>query len=63
MEKNIIEIKGEELECPHCGNNEFFELESTALYPKKGIAGNFFGSRPKVYVCSSCGLKQEFILK
>lgn len=61
MEQRKIEIKGKKLECPFCGNDEFIEFNTTAQYPTRGISGVFFGRRPKVYVCSNCGLKQEFL--
>jgi len=63
--KNIM-IEGNELKCPLCGNDRFFEFNvrlntlSTTFF--SGI-WSFFAKKVKAQVCSKCGLKQEFLQK
>ena len=63
-EPEKIIIEGKELECPFCENNEFhtFDVKLNTFHTSySGGFMSFFAKKAKAYVCSNCGLKQEFV--
>tara|TARA_Y100000310_G_C20682139_1_gene816620 strand:- start:1635 stop:1838 length:204 start_codon:yes stop_codon:yes gene_type:complete len=62
----VVKIQGKQLKCPFCKNTKFFEfnvkMNTFSVTFGSGL-WSMFAKKAGAYVCSNCGLKQEFLRK
>jgi len=64
VEAQPVMIDGKQLKCPFCGHDQFFEFDvrlNTLTTTFFSGLWSLLAKRAKAYVCSHCGMKQEFV--